>query len=84
MTASIAVSWAFVSAGILKQPEQHAGQNLQVHSRYMAYTEAYATLSEVSGGSCHYCLLIWSSGTSWRFATSVTAYRLISCCVNSR
>ncbi len=50
MAASIAVSLASVSAGILKQPEQYAGQNLQVHSRYMGHTEAYATLSEVSGG----------------------------------
>ena len=53
MAASNAVSLASVSAGILKQPEQHAGQNVQVHSRYTAQMEAYATLSEVSGGSCH-------------------------------
>lgn len=73
MAASIAVSLASVFAGILKQPEQYAGQNLQVHSRYMGHTEAYATLSEVSGGWFDYSLLIWSFGTSWSFATSANA-----------
>ena len=73
MAASITMGWAPGPAGILKQPEQHADQNLLVHSRHMAHTQAYATLSEVSGGFRHYCQLTWSFGTFWSFATSANA-----------
>ena len=55
MAASSVVSWTSVSAGILKQPEPYAGHNLQVHNYYLPQTEAYATLSDVTGRSYRCC-----------------------------
>ena len=75
MAASSAMSLTSVSAGILKQPDQYAGQNLQVHNHYLPQTEAFATLSDVTGRSCHCCaaaagnIKLWHR---WRFATDAT------------
>ena len=71
MAASSAVSLASISAGVLKQPDQYAGQNLQVHNFHISQTEACATLGDVTGKVLSPCaaavaMRLWHT---WALAT---------------